>query len=335
MAETDLPVFKIENGEMVPIHGDVRDPTKRYRACASREGGYHVEFTEEEERARDAEEAQWEADRPLREAEEKERADQAERRLASINYEPRFALFFDILGWTDAVAASASGEVRTRDLASALDFLKGQEAIAQFHQKHSFEGDFQVTVFSDCIFASTDKHGLESLLSALWFVTSGLLQNGFLVRGGLTFGPLYHKDGMAFGPAMLRAHHLESKVALHPRVLLDESLVETLGQGVPVFGMDGLVAGRVQRWRRGADGHTFFDFLQPYPLDPPEHPSSNRLRATFLPVKDRILHGLSEYKGNARVRPKYIWLAAYFNEMLSEYEEHCVGLIDIDATHCD
>lgn len=51
------PIFRIINGEKVKIAE--RDPNRRYSAVNGPEGLHYVEFTEEEEKRKDQEEADW------------------------------------------------------------------------------------------------------------------------------------------------------------------------------------------------------------------------------------------------------------------------------------
>lgn len=49
---------------------------------------------------------------------------------------------------------------------------------------------------------------------------------GFLVRGGITIGPLYHDSNIVFGPALVRAATIEKDLARFPRVVLDSECAE-------------------------------------------------------------------------------------------------------------
>lgn len=57
------------------------------------------------------------------------------------------------------------------------------------------------------------------------FCVADLFQDGFLLRGGLTVGPLLHTKKHVVEPAMVEAYRLESKVAIYPRILIDEKVV--------------------------------------------------------------------------------------------------------------
>ncbi len=56
-------------------------------------------------------------------------------------------------------------------------------------------------------------------------------ETGTLVRGAITTGDLYADDtsNIIFGPALIRAHQLESTVAVFPRVVLDPQIVTECG----------------------------------------------------------------------------------------------------------
>ncbi len=49
-----------------------------------------------------------------------------------------------------------------------------------------------------------------------------------LIRGGITFGGLFHQDRVVVGPAMIEAYRLESRVAKYPRVVISPELLRWL-----------------------------------------------------------------------------------------------------------
>jgi len=336
MPESDVPVYQIVDGKLVRKPGDRRDPNRRYSHVVTPEGSYLREFTDKEERLRDEEEAKWEAGRPKREAEAKRLEEEATRFQASLMYELRFALFLDILGWTAAVRASTSVPALAQKLGLALNVLRQQTKMAEWMQEHggdsTWPGNPQITHFSDCIVASanTDLMGRDWLVSTLGFLTRVLVQQGFLLRGGFTVGPLYHKDAIVFGPAFLRAYELE-QLAVHPRVILEPELAAMWGQGDRYLDKDGSEIGRSKTWRFTSDGIAFFDFLQPFPAIPGHAPSSELLQRTLGPTRDTIVSTLRAHATNERVKPKYVWLAEYFNDVLSEYTGHGIEAIDLNA----
>ena len=56
------------------------------------------------------------------------------------------------------------------------------------------------------------------------------IQNGKLVRGGITIGNIYVDNFTAYGKGLLRAINLEEDIAYYPRVLVDNSIEDYLNK---------------------------------------------------------------------------------------------------------
>jgi hypothetical protein len=65
-----------------------------------------------------------------------------------------------------------------------------------------------------------------------------LLHMGFLTRGAIVVGDLFHRDNVIFGPALLEAYQIESREAFYPRIIVSNKALEELADDV---GDDGLV----------------------------------------------------------------------------------------------
>ena len=59
-----------------------------------------------------------------------------------------------------------------------------------------------------------------------------LLHMGFLTRGAIVVGDLYHRDNIIFGPALVEAHTIESREAFYPRVIVSRTALEDLADEV-------------------------------------------------------------------------------------------------------
>ena len=51
---------------------------------------------------------------------------------------------------------------------------------------------------------------------------------GIFLRGGLTFGKIFHKGNICFGPALINSVMLEKEYAKYPCVAVDKSIVEKI-----------------------------------------------------------------------------------------------------------
>jgi hypothetical protein len=56
-------------------------------------------------------------------------------------------------------------------------------------------------------------------------LAAAALKIGFLIRGGVTIGNLYHAQGIVFGPAMVEAYELESRTAVYPRIVVSHTIM--------------------------------------------------------------------------------------------------------------
>jgi hypothetical protein len=230
-------IYQVIDGKLVPKPGNQRDVGRRYAQVVAHDETYLREFTPEEETARDAEEAKWRAEQPLREAAEQTQKREREEFRRSLSYESRLCVFLDVLGWRDAVARSETDPELVKQLGVSLQHLVSFSAQIAWQQTHDYPGDPQVTQFSDCILisSSSDHAGKRFLIGSLWFLTATFLKLGFPIRGAVTLGQLYHRGQSVFGPALVRAYDIERKSARFPRVLLDDRLAEHWWPGDTIF----------------------------------------------------------------------------------------------------
>jgi len=192
-------------------------------------------------------------------------------------------------------------------------------------------GDPQVTQFSDCLAISTraDHEGKSWLISSLGFISMSLLHQGFLLRGGLTIGELYHQGTMVFGPALLKAYELESRCSIYPRIILDPVLSKQWGQGEAYREKDGSLIGHARTWRMSHDGFRFFDFLQPLGGTPDFWDSPNLIKNSLTPLRPLLIENMKTHANNPGIWPKYVWLANYFNDVCTEYKGHGIAPIEM------
>ncbi|MFA6195218.1 MAG: hypothetical protein WC656_01080 [Sulfurimonas sp.] len=315
-----LPIYIKVDGKLVRKENDIRDPKRRYGIVSSPNGNYEVECTDEEEAEADLREAKWLEEAPLRKKQEEENHRKEEEFIASLKYETRYVGFFDILGWSDTVKNSVNNIEMQKKLGLATNAMRLHTEMNEWKKQHGpWPGDAQIVHFSDSIVVSTsaDYNGKSEIISILSFLSSALLQHGFLLRGGITKGEIYHKDSSVFGPALNRAYELENKNAVYPRVILDYILTAEFGQGDKVTHEDGTYIGQNKTWRLSNDGFRFFDFLQPFGGSH-GFSDTNLLHLNLMKIHSFINERLVEYQEKPSILPKYIWLANYFNEVLKE-----------------
>lgn len=138
-------------------------------------------------------------------------------------YEDRLILFIDFLGFKDHVD-------HTVDNPSFLDRLVGAlEALREVGMEQEVFQSQQMTHFSDSValsFRIDERSAVFWMLTQIRLAIFNLAGEGFLVRGAVTAGSLYHTSEILVGPAMVRAYQLESQIAKFPRVLVDPAVIE-------------------------------------------------------------------------------------------------------------
>ena len=138
-------------------------------------------------------------------------------------YHDRVLGYFDILGWSEMVRASQKRNEVLFDLFRVLiDLGEGWEGRTPAH-------NVQFVQFSDHVCISTpadDELALVFVAVTLHGFVERLLEMGYATRGAIVIGPLVHTGSVIFGPALLEAHEIESKVAQYPRIVLSERTLE-------------------------------------------------------------------------------------------------------------
>lgn len=233
-----------------------------------------------------------------------------------MNYEDRIVCFLDILGFRAHILSTitSDGNDSSKGIEHLASTLSGIRDILDVGRPQD-RPDKEVTQFSDSIvisFLSTQESGVfYAILDILW-VQINLVLRGLLFRGGIVRGKLVHTPELLFGPAMIDAYLLESKAALYPRVVLDESIINA---GIEAHGRHHLPEHEARSImslvKQDADGMYYIDYVTAAQseLDDPEidYPC-------YLDALSRIILDGLKTQGNSRrtqdpsVTIKYRWL---------------------------
>lgn len=226
---------------------------------------------------------------------EKERKQKREQVISEASYENRIVIFLDILGWGALVDDSTTGP---KILVKVLDNLK-ELTNYNSDDDNSDPFDTRVTHFSDSLVISLPER--DAYPERIDFFLLGLISTTvnleLFIRGGITIGDIYHKEGFIFGPALNRAYKLESKKAKYPRILLDETIYRKWTDNQ-----------LNSSWTKLRDEYYFYDFIKKLSSSP--YNAEHHLK----PVKNAIENGLHKHSNDRNVFIKYHWLAKYFNK---------------------
>jgi hypothetical protein len=230
-------------------------------------------------------------------------------------YEQRLIAFVDILGFSELVRTSAEDEQVFKHLVSVLETVAAAQPLwddpeteakmwsfveggpLSFNEHRSMLKELakkdQATVFSDSIVLSStpDCDGAFAIFAPLCQLAQRLALSGVLVRGGVTIGPLHHQGSVVFGPALVEAYHIESKVAVYPRILISDAALsaveDTAGSNNILLTLRSLI-------RLDFDGLSCLDVLGPSAFGHTD-PFTNR-QEFFSSVSDHVGRNLREFR---------------------------------------
>lgn len=143
------------------------------------------------------------------------------RRRPTPTYERRLILFIDFLGFREVVGATK------RDPAELGRLLAAMDDISRLGEGSIFKSQ-RVTQFSDSVVMSyrvTERSAVFWMINSIALTVISLTERGFLLRGAVTIGDLHHTSRHVVGPAMVKAYEMESKLACHPRVIIDPAVL--------------------------------------------------------------------------------------------------------------
>lgn len=170
--------------------------------------------------------------------------------------------------------------------------------------------DIDFKIFSDNILISkklsTDKNNRKLEIRALIYcvahfqILAATDSVGWLVRGGISIGSLYIDDIMVWGQALLKSYYLENKVAIYPRIVLDDSVVDEL---MKTSELSDFV-------RKDFDGIFLLNYLSMC------HFCGQTLMQGFEMIQANI-----SQKENERIHQKLYWHMEFINQELNNKNE--------------
>jgi hypothetical protein len=174
-------------------------------------------------------------------------------------YQERLVFFADFLGFKEHIDLTLIEPDHISRVSKALKML-GE--IGELYE--GFESK-RVSQFSDSLVVSfeiTEESAVFWLVDAIATQIVILAEHGFLVRGGVTVGKLFHTGQQVFGPALVAAHKLESENAVVPRVLVDKSVFSAARKAKSKqHSADYEVAAISTFVSKDSDGHNYLDYV--------------------------------------------------------------------------
>lgn len=233
-----------------------------------------------------------------------------------MNYENRYVIFLDILGFKNMVMKSENNPnllEKINKILNRIQEIKTDDVLLT-------KSDRQVSIFSDSIIISYSsiKPGIVyPILEDIIYLCIEFSYENIWIRGGISFGKLYHKGDKCFGPALINATNLESKHAKYARVVVDtDFLVTTIANPPKSFSIKEYKNGIMDLLKKDSSDNVYYlNFLDsiPYTLDNPDD-----IETIFFKIKNNITQSLISYKNNTEILEKYEWMKNYYNETVEK-----------------
>ena len=248
-----------------------------------------------------------------------------------MEYQDRIVCFLDILGFTDHIdkTIAQNGEDNLNNIDNIISAIESIRYLTDI-DKLKVDKSKRVTQFSDSVvisFLANEESGVfYSLLEIMW-IQVNLVMYKLLCRGGIVRGKLIHTDKYLFGPAVVNAYILESKAALYPRVILDDSIIKT---GTKAHAKHHHAQHEKESimslLKRDTDGMYYIDYITEgqSELNDPEYDSPGYL----YDLGEIIKRGLKSH--DPAVLIKYQWLKEKYSPHVKELKKYYKNDLDRD-----
>lgn len=220
----------------------------------------------------------------------------------------------DILGFSQMIQKSCD-EGYGNTLLTEINYLINKNKSCIIPNKYS-KG--RIKIFTDNMVVAYPISGdaeqeLDEILDNVSEYQFNLALEGLFVRGGISTGDFYINEDIVFGPALLEAHNVESKLACYPRIIMDDKTINLLKNHIKYYD----VAPQTAKVLIDNDGRWFLNYLNTifkyYTQCNNEYEFERVQYSLLLRHKDKLEEMLCKYSENTRVWDKYVWTANYHN----------------------
>lgn len=231
-----------------------------------------------------------------------------EKMIENVSFEKRAVAFIDVLGFKSVVNKAESDQKRLAELNELINILStavptldgsvSQNVPAELIPKHIY--------ISDCIILSaplTSKkmknyNGLSILAMRVIQLTHILLAKGYLIRGGLSVGNVWHTESNIVGTAYQEAYLIEQELMV-PCVKLSDSAKDYWNK----------TEGDGNKMCLEFKSKFIINGLHDYYIQDKSHGASERAFENYIKIADENI----EHAASEKVRYKWWWFKQFIN----------------------
>jgi hypothetical protein len=242
----------------------------------------------------------------------------------TMSYEKRVVAFIDILGFKNSVDKSNKDEKEYERILKTLTdlkefFIKPKDN-NEINADRALNADTQIIQVSDSLVISRllqEQGGIFYMLTDCAFAIHLLISNGFLCRGAIKVGNMYHKDTTLFGDAFIKAYIAESEERL-PIIKFDSDLFEIVKKysGQEKGHEDWEVDFIKKNCKELMTGIYFLDYFTDY--DDRVGGGEGTASMHYSKLREIIMEGLQIPKTSSAYE-KYRWAADQFNKTAKNF----------------
>lgn len=229
--------------------------------------------------------------------------------MDSKQYFQCYVAFLDILGFKDLVN---NPERSCGDIFNIYKYLcQYNDMFFMFlrDELEDMKNRIKMKIMSDSICIYVEATAPNALWELVSFCTTFqynllLIDPCTFIRGGITYGDLYAKDDILFGPALTEAYLLEENNAKVPRIIMCKS---TLDRGRATAG---------EPFQKSLDSWVFRDDDAFYTLD-----YFALLGEMVLPQINMIISNWLDTTTNESIRKKYLYVEKQIRRHLKEKKD--------------
>jgi hypothetical protein len=241
------------------------------------------------------------------------------------DYVDSIVAFVDILGF-DKEARNIEDKNKFDTVKKPLAFLKEMETLPGWDPVNL--KNLQITAVSDSLILSMPFNDIfpsaMTLIHVLhWLQFEILSQCNKLIRGFITKGKVYHKNGYLFGEAYSKAFENEKTSGHAPRIVVDSFLIDTAKKAISDRSNSGdPFFDTIENYifMDSGDGCYFLDYLKPVGVL--ARIDKQQLRNQREKIKQFIERSIKEFSKNFKILRKYKWLENYYNLTECHFDQH-------------
>lgn len=238
---------------------------------------------------------------------------------SNYKYEHRIVAFIDILGFANIIKNSVKSQESLEKLVKALSYI--HDYFNNIRAEYENPSILQLSQFSDSIVISVSMENSREMLSIfkhLKTIQIKLLYDDILLRGGIVKGELIHNDDLLLGPGMINAYNLESKCALHPRIVIDPKVLWQFSRVNGIKQPERLKDYDFQKYFvRETDGTAYIDYFN----DVQEYiPNGRTIHEYFRVICSIVAKHIDN--DDISIKVKYLWMREKIktNEYYDKYK---------------